>query len=53
VGRQLGRLGPLVRSASLLVGRTYLSGTAVSLVGGDPEVPMSHKPPSEVKAHRP
>jgi hypothetical protein len=26
----------------LLVGRTYLSGTTVSLVGGDPGVPMSH-----------
>jgi hypothetical protein len=25
-----------------------LSGTTVSLVGGDPGVPMSHKPPSEV-----
>jgi hypothetical protein len=41
-------VGPTNRSASLLVGRTYLSGTAVSLVGGDPGVPMSHKPPSEV-----
>jgi hypothetical protein len=36
------------RSAGLLLGRTDLSGTAVSLVGGDPGVPMSHKPPSEV-----
>jgi hypothetical protein len=26
----------------LLVGRTHLSGMAVSLVGGDPGVPMSH-----------
>jgi hypothetical protein len=34
--------GPTDRLASLLVGRTHLSGTAVSLVGGDPEVPMSH-----------
>jgi hypothetical protein len=33
--------GPTDRSASLLVGRTYLSGTTVSLVGGDPGVPMS------------
>jgi hypothetical protein len=41
-------VGPTNRSGSLLVGRTYLSGTAVSLVGGDPGVPMSHKPPSEV-----
>jgi hypothetical protein len=30
-----------------------LSGMAVSLVGGDPGVPMSHKPPSEVYAQRP
>jgi hypothetical protein len=40
--------GPPTRSAGLLVGRTHLSGTVVSLVGGDPGVPMSHKPPSEV-----
>jgi hypothetical protein len=39
---------PTDRSAGLLVGWTYLSGTAMSLVGGDPGVPMSHKPPSEV-----
>jgi hypothetical protein len=43
---RLGR--PTNRSASLLVGRTHLSGTAVSLVGGDPGVPMSHKPLSDV-----
>jgi hypothetical protein len=41
-------VGPTNRSAGLLVGRTYLSGTAVSLVSGDPGVPISHKPPSEV-----
>jgi hypothetical protein len=41
------------RSAGLLVGRTHLSGTAVSLVGGDPGVPISHKPPSEVYPQRP
>jgi hypothetical protein len=41
-------VGPTDRSAGLLVGRAHLSGTAVSLVGGDPGVPMSHKPPSEV-----
>jgi hypothetical protein len=41
-------VGPTDRSVGLLVGRAYLSGTAVSLVGGDPGVPMSHKPPSEV-----
>jgi hypothetical protein len=35
-------VGPTDRLASLLVGRTYLSGTVVSLVGGDPGVPMSH-----------
>jgi hypothetical protein len=45
--------GLQTRSASLLVGRTHLSGMAVSLVGGDPGVPMSHKPPSEVYAQRP
>jgi hypothetical protein len=41
-------VGPTVRSASLLVGQTHLLGTGVSLVGEDPGVPMSHKPPSEV-----
>jgi hypothetical protein len=35
-------VGPTDRSASLLVGRTYLPGTVVSLVGGNPGVPMSH-----------
>jgi hypothetical protein len=34
---------PTDRSAGLLVGRSHLSGMAVSLVGGDPGVPMSHK----------
>jgi hypothetical protein len=29
-------VGPTDRSADLLVGRTHLSGTAMSLVGGDP-----------------
>jgi hypothetical protein len=48
VARQLGRLGPTDRSAGLMVGWTHLSGTAVSLVGGDLEVPLSHKPSSEV-----
>jgi hypothetical protein len=48
VGPQLGWLGSLDRSAGLLVGRTHLSGTVMSMVGGDPGVPMSHKPPSEV-----
>jgi hypothetical protein len=41
VGCQLGRLAT-DRSVGLLVGQTHLSGTAVSLVGGDPGVPMSH-----------
>jgi hypothetical protein len=35
-------VGPTEWSAGLLVGRTHLSGTAVSMVGGDPGVPMSH-----------
>jgi hypothetical protein len=34
---------PTNRSAGLLVGQTHLSGTGVSLVGGDPMVPMSHR----------
>jgi hypothetical protein len=46
-------VGPTNRSTSLLIGWTHLSGTVVSLVGGDPGVPMSHKPPSEVLAQRP
>jgi hypothetical protein len=41
-------VGPTDRSAGLLVGRTHLLGIAVSLVGGDLGVPMSHKPASEV-----
>jgi hypothetical protein len=36
-----GRAGPTDRSAGLLVGRARLSGTAETLVGGDPWVPMS------------
>jgi hypothetical protein len=39
-----GRAGSTDRSAGLLVGRARLSGTAKTLVGGDPWVPMSHKP---------
>jgi hypothetical protein len=46
-------VGPTDRSAGLLVGRTHLSGTTMSLVGWDPGVPMSHKPPSEVYVQRP
>jgi hypothetical protein len=42
MGYQLTRFGPTDRLAGLLVGRTHLSGTAVSLVGGHPGVPMSH-----------
>jgi hypothetical protein len=41
-------VGATIRSVGLLVGRTHLSGTTMSLVGGDPGVPMSHKPPSDV-----
>jgi hypothetical protein len=37
-----GWAGPMDRSAGLLVGRARLSGTAETLVGGDPWVPMSH-----------
>jgi hypothetical protein len=36
-------VGPTNRSAGLLVSRTHLLGTVVSLVGGDPGVPMSHR----------
>jgi hypothetical protein len=39
---------PTDRSVGLLVGRSHLSGMTVSLVGGDPGVPMSHKLPSDV-----
>jgi hypothetical protein len=52
-GPPIRSVGSTDRSADLLVGRTHLSGTGVSLVGGDPGVPMSHKPPSEVYAQRP
>jgi hypothetical protein len=41
-GEPTRSVGPTVRSASLLVGRTHLSVTALSLVGGDLGVPMSH-----------
>jgi hypothetical protein len=41
-GLPIRSVGPINRSAGLLVGRTYLSGAAVSLVGGDPGVPLSH-----------
>jgi hypothetical protein len=37
--------GPTCRSAGLLAGRVHLTGTSETLVGGDPWVPMSHKPP--------
>jgi hypothetical protein len=37
-----GRAGSTDRSAGLLVGQARLSGTAETLVGGDPWVPMSH-----------
>jgi hypothetical protein len=35
-------VGPTVRWVGLLIGRTHLSGTGVSLIGGDPGVSMSH-----------
>jgi hypothetical protein len=43
-----GRAGSTDRSAGLLVGQARLSGTAETLVGGDPWVPMSHKLPIDV-----
>jgi hypothetical protein len=43
-----GRGGPTERSVGLLDGRAHLSGTAETLVGGDPGVPMSLKPPIDV-----
>jgi hypothetical protein len=43
-------VGPTDRSAGLLVGRTHLSGTTVSLVGGDLGVPMSHKPSRSMRS---
>jgi hypothetical protein len=36
-------VGHTDRSVGLLAGWTYLSGTVVSLVGGDPEVPMCNR----------
>jgi hypothetical protein len=43
-----GRGGPTDRSAGLLDGQARLSGTAESLVGGEPGVPMSLKPSIDV-----
>jgi hypothetical protein len=43
-----GRSGSTNRSTGLLVGRAHLSGMAETLVGGDPWVHMSHKPPIDV-----
>jgi hypothetical protein len=48
VGLPTRSVGPTDRSAGLLVGRTHLSGTAMSLVGGDPGVPMSHSPRTHI-----
>jgi hypothetical protein len=45
-------VGPSCRSAGLLVGRVHLIGTSGTLVGGDPWVPMSVKPPIDVLAKR-
>jgi hypothetical protein len=46
-------VGSTVRSAGLLVGRTHLSETAMSLVGGDPGYPSLtwFKPPSSPIQH--
>jgi hypothetical protein len=41
-----GRVRSTDRSAGLLVGPARPSRTAETLVGGDPRVPMSHKPRS-------
>jgi hypothetical protein len=41
-GQPTRSVGPTDRSSGLLVGQTHLSGTAVSLVGRDPGVPMFH-----------
>jgi hypothetical protein len=38
-GPQIRFVGPTVRLTSLLLGRTHLSGTVVSMVGGDLGVP--------------
>jgi hypothetical protein len=38
--------GPTCRLGGLLEGRVHLSGTSGTLVGGDPWVPISHKPRS-------
>jgi hypothetical protein len=43
-----GQVGSTDRSVGLLVGRARLSGTAETLVSGDPWVPMSVKPPIDV-----
>jgi hypothetical protein len=43
-----GRAGSTDRLTGLLVGRARLSGIAKTLVGEDPWVPMSHKPPIDV-----
>jgi hypothetical protein len=43
-GLQTRSVGPTNRLAGLLLGRTHLSGTTVSLVGADPGVPISHTP---------
>jgi hypothetical protein len=40
--------GPTCRSTGLLAGQVHLTGTSRILVGGDPGVPMSHKPPIDV-----
>jgi hypothetical protein len=41
--------GPTCKSAGLLAGRVHLTGTSGTLVGGDPWVPMSLKPPIDCR----
>jgi hypothetical protein len=53
LGPQTRSVGPTVRSASLLMGRTHLSGMVMSLVGRDPRLSMYHKVLSDVYAQRP
>jgi hypothetical protein len=42
--------GPTCRSVGLLAGQVHLTGTSGTLVGGDPWIPMSLKPPIDVQA---
>jgi hypothetical protein len=44
-GPQIRFVAPTIRSASLPMGWTHLSGVAASLVDGDPGLPMYHSGP--------